>query len=39
MAVFDAVKEKYLLAEIDSRVVLCTDLRLDRDTVWGMNMG
>lgn len=33
MAVFDAAKEGYMLAEIDSRVVLFTNMRLDRDTV------
>lgn len=33
MAVFDAVKEKYELMEIDGRPVLFTNLRLDRDTV------
>lgn len=30
---FDAAKEKYELAEIDSRVVLFTNTRLDRDSV------
>lgn len=33
MAVFDAVKEKYELMEIDGRPILFTYLRLDRDTV------
>lgn len=33
MAVFDATKEGFLLAEIDSRLVLFTNMRLDRDTV------
>lgn len=33
MAVFDATKEGYLLAQIDHRPVLFTNMRLDRDTV------
>lgn len=33
MATFDATKEGYLLAEIDGRPVLFTNMRLDRDTV------
>lgn len=33
MATFDATKEGYLLAEIDSRIILFTNMRLDRDTV------
>ena len=33
MTPFDATKEGYLLAEIDSRLVLFTNMRLDRDTV------
>lgn len=33
MAVFDATKEGYMLAEIDKRFVLFTNMRLDRDTV------
>lgn len=33
MALYDAVKESYELAEIDGRVVLFTNARLDRDTV------
>lgn len=33
MAVFDATKEGYLLAKIDDRPVLFTNMRLDRDTV------
>lgn len=33
MTPFDAAKEGYLLAEIDSRLVLFTNMRLDRDTV------
>lgn len=33
MAVFDATKEGYLLTKIDSRLVLFTNMRLDRDTV------
>ncbi|MDD2957574.1 MAG: hypothetical protein PHR92_03505 [Lachnospiraceae bacterium] len=33
MAVFDAAKEGYLLAEIDEKLVLFTNMRLDRDTV------
>lgn len=33
MAVFDAAKEGYMLAEIDGKPVLFTNMRLDRDTV------
>lgn len=33
MAVFDATKEGYMLAEIDGKPVLFTNMRLDRDTV------
>lgn len=33
MAIFSAMKEGYLLAEIDGRSVLFTSMRLDRDTV------
>ena len=33
MAIFDATKEGYLLAQIDNRPVLFTNMRLDRDTV------
>lgn len=33
MTPFDAAKEGYLLAEIDSRLVLFTNMRLDRGTV------
>lgn len=33
MAVFDAAKEGYILAVIDGRLVLFTNMRLDRDTV------
>lgn len=33
MAVFDATREGYMLAEIDNRLVLFTNMRLDRDTV------
>ena len=33
MAAFDATKEGYMLAEIDGKPVLFTNMRLDRDTV------
>lgn len=33
MAVFDAMKEKYELVEIDQHLVLFTNMRLDRNTV------
>lgn len=33
MTPLDATKEGYLLAEIDGRLVLFTNMRLDRDTV------
>ncbi|MCI9071470.1 MAG: hypothetical protein HFH80_01430 [Lachnospiraceae bacterium] len=33
MALYDAVKESYEVAEVDGRVVLFTNARLDRDTV------
>ena len=33
MALFDATKEGYMLAEIDATPVLFTNMRLDRDTV------
>lgn len=33
MAVFDATREGYMLAEIDGKPVLFTNMRLDRDTV------
>lgn len=33
MAVFDAAEERYILAEIDGKPVLFTNMRLDRDTV------
>lgn len=33
MAAFDATKEGYMMAEIDGKPVLFTNMRLDRDTV------
>lgn len=33
MVAFDATKEGYMLAEIDGKPVLFTNMRLDRDTV------
>lgn len=33
MAVFDATRESYMLTEIDNRLVLFTNMRLNRDTV------